>query len=101
MTKNVPVWLTIGVAMVTLVLGSFTMRIIDSATGAVSTIEMQTYVDKEIIHTEERWEAGNSTVLQFMESQTTLNGQFIGHLQDIAIMQAEMRRDIEHLDTDD
>lgn len=95
--KQVPIWITVGVAMITLVLGSFAMRIIDGATEAVDTEEMQTYVEKEIDHTEERWEDGNKTILQFMQSQTNLNEKFVGQMQDITVKQAEMRKDIEHL----
>lgn len=95
--KQVPVWATVSVALVTLVLGSFAVRIIDGATAAINAVEMQTYVEKEINHTEERWADGNKTILQFMESQTQLNEKFVGQMQDINVSQAEIRKDIEHL----
>ena len=97
MNKHVPVWLTIAVAITTLVLGSFAMRVIDGATDAINAVEMQSYVEKELDHTEERWEDSNNTILQFMESQTQLNKGFVGEMQDLAVRQAEMKKDIEHL----
>ena len=96
-SKQVPIWITIGVAMITLVLGSFAMRVIDGATDAVNTEQMVEYVEKEIDHTEQKWEGGNKTILQFMQSQTDLNEKFVGEMQDLAVRQAEMRKDIEHL----
>ena len=95
--KQVPVWVTIVVALVTLVLGSFVIRVIAGATDAVDTEQMVEYVEKEIDHTEQKWEGGNKTILQFMQSQTDLNEKFVGEMQDLAVRQAEMRKDIEHL----
>ena len=95
--KQVPVWITIVVALVTLVLGSFIIRVIDGASDVVNVTEMQDYVEKEIDHTEQRWDGGTKTILQFMESQTNLNEKFVGQMQEITVSQAEMRKDIEHM----
>ena len=97
MNKHVPVWITIAVAITALVLGSFAMRVIDGATDAIDSAEMQRYVEKELDHTEERWDDSNKTILQFMESQTQLNKGVVGEMQDLAVRQAEMKKDIEHL----